>query len=162
MSLADFERASAALTQRHVSARAFILVRPPFMTEEEGLEWAKRSIDFAFDAGVECCALIPTRGGNGAMEGLAKRGLFTPPSLETLETAQAYGVSLARGRVFADLWDIEKLSSCRHCAASRIDRLNRINMTQQVEAQIVCDRCASGSANEPGRPVREKSGCTRA
>ena len=28
--------------------RAFILVRPPFLTDAEGLEWAKRSLDFAF------------------------------------------------------------------------------------------------------------------
>ena len=150
MSLADFERAVADLTRHDIPVRAFILVRPPFMTETQGLEWARRSIDFAFNTGVECCALIPTRGGNGAMEDLAKRGLFAPPSLAALEAALDYGVRLTRGRVFADLWDIEKLSDCRRCAQSRIDRLRRINLTQRVEPAVICDRCGSAPPNDPG------------
>ena len=36
--------------------RAFILVRPPFLSEDEGLEWAKRSLDFAFAAGPSAVA----------------------------------------------------------------------------------------------------------
>ena len=144
-----FDRAVADLTHDHVPVRAFILVRPPFMTEAEGLEWAKRSIDFAFDAGVECCALIPTRGGNGALEDLAKHGHFVPPSLETLEAALDYGVRAARGRVFADVWDIEKLVACGHCAGARIDRLRHINLTQCVQPPVVCDRCGSRRSIEP-------------
>ncbi len=144
MSLNDFDRAVAQLIRHDISARAFILVRPPFMTETQGLLWAKRSIDFAFDVGVECCALIPTRGGPGAMDDLAARGLFAPPPLETLETALEYGIGLARGRVFVDLWDIETRSDCRHCAAKRIDRLDRINLTQKVEPAVMCHYCGSG------------------
>ncbi len=144
MSLSDFEHAVANLTDKHVPVRAFILVRPPFMTEATGLEWAKRSMDFAFDAGVEACALIPTRGGNGAMEELAERGHFVPPSLAMLEAVFDYGVGLARGRVFADLWDIENLATCSRCAKARIDRLCEMNLTQRVRPVIVCEQCGSG------------------
>src|SRR5262249_6667868 len=84
MTLDDFAAATRALTAQGIGVRAFILVRPPFLSDREGLEWAKRSLDFAFSLGVACCSLIPTRAGNGAMERLAELGLFAPPSLESL------------------------------------------------------------------------------
>ncbi|MEE9296971.1 MAG: radical SAM protein, partial [Phycisphaerae bacterium] len=68
MTLNDFARAVGRLKAHGMEARAFILLRPPFLNEPEGVLWAKRSMDYAFDVGVECCAIIPTRGGNGAME----------------------------------------------------------------------------------------------
>ncbi|NOT01063.1 MAG: radical SAM protein [Phycisphaerales bacterium] len=141
MSLVDFESAVASLNRRGINVRAFILVRPPFMTDDEGLEWAVRSMQFAFDAGVECCVLIPTRGGNGAMESLAATGQFAPPSLNTLESALDRGLQLHRGRVFADLWDIEKLTACHRCAPARIDRLRRTNLLQRPQPAIPCPTC---------------------
>ena len=87
------------------------MLRPPYLDEAEGVEWAKRSLRYAFDVGVECCVVIPTRDGNGAMERLRAEGLWAPPRLESLEEVLEYGVGLRRGRVFADLWDIEKLLS---------------------------------------------------
>src|SRR5439155_326472 len=83
--------------------RVFILVRPPWLTEGEGVHWAKRSLEFAFDCGAAACSLIPTRTGNGAMEALAAAGEFSPPSLRSLEAALEYGLALCQGRVFADL-----------------------------------------------------------
>ena len=94
MTLDDFARAAKALRADGVAVRAFILIRPPFLRDGEGLEWACRSLDYAFSLGVECCSLIPTRAGNGAMEELARQGLFAPPSLESLEGALEYGLSL--------------------------------------------------------------------
>ena len=49
------------------------------------------------------------------MERLRAEGQWTPPRLESLEEVLAYGVGLHRGRVFADLWDIEKLFLCPRC-----------------------------------------------
>src|SRR5439155_3607343 len=70
MTLDDFTGAVRTLRADGIAVRAFILVRPPFLNDEEGLEWACRSLDYAFSLGVECCSLIPTRAGNGAMEEL--------------------------------------------------------------------------------------------
>ncbi|MFO0878649.1 MAG: hypothetical protein U0840_15010 [Gemmataceae bacterium] len=106
MTLDDYAQACRFLREHDIPVRAFILVRPPFLGEQESLEWARRSLDWAFEQGVECCVLIPTRGGNGAMEELAQQGWFVPPTLETLEAALEYGQKLGRGRVFADLWDV--------------------------------------------------------
>jgi archaeosine synthase beta-subunit len=139
MTLADFERAAHFLREHDIDMRAFILLRPPFLDEEEGFLWARRSLDYAFDLGIECCAVIPTRAGNGAMDQLQEQGLFSPPQLESLEEVLEYGISLRRGRVFADLWDVEKLFRCPSCGPERARRLQAMNLTQMVAPPIPCE-----------------------
>ena len=118
--------------------RAFILLRTPFQTERQGVEWAKRSIDYAFSVGVECCVVIPTRSGNGAMDRLHESGLFEPPRVENLEEVLDYGIGLGRGRVFADLWDIERFFACPRCGPLRRDRLHRANLSQRILPPVEC------------------------
>jgi radical SAM enzyme (TIGR01210 family) len=139
MTLADFSTASENLVAQGIRVRAFILVRAPFMTEAEGVEWAIRSMEFAFDRGVQCCSLIPTRGGNGAMEALAADNHFTPPTLESLEEVFDAGLAIGRGRVFVDLWDIAKLARCPRCGPSRTRRLQAMNLQQQRLPHVECD-----------------------
>lgn len=138
MNLEDFKRATQYLTRNGILVRAFILLRPPFLNEFEGVMWAKRSIDFAFDIGVECCVIIPTRGGNGVLESLQKLGLFSPPRIESLEEVLEYGIGLRCGRVFADLWDVEKLSHCDECGTQHIQRMRQMNLTQVLAPPIHC------------------------
>jgi radical SAM enzyme (TIGR01210 family) len=140
MTLEDFARAARYLMHNGMLVRAFILLRPPFLNEVEGVIWAKRSLDFAFDVGVECCVIIPTRGGNGALERLHALGLFSPPQIESLEEVLEYGLQLKRGRVFVDLWDIDKFSRCNECCAERVQRLRRMNLAQAIAPPIHC-RC---------------------
>jgi len=144
MTLADFERATHFLGQHGIDVRAFLLLRPPFLSEQDGISWAKRSIEYAFDRGVECCVVIPTRAGNGAMERLQEQGLFCPPSLAALEEVLAFGVGLGRGRVFADLWDIKTLFLCPQCGPERARRLLAMNLTQSVPPSISCDCRSTG------------------
>ena len=110
MTLEQFRDSSAFLAENGIALRTFILVRPPFLAEDEALFWAQRSLDEAHGAGASFAALIPVRGGNGAMEALAGAGLWAPPSLATVEAAQEYGLTVAPGkmRVTVDLWDIER------------------------------------------------------
>jgi radical SAM enzyme (TIGR01210 family) len=144
MTLDDFTRAAEFLLRHDVALRAFILVRPPFLPDEaEARLWVQRSIDFAFDCGASAASLIPTRGGNGAMETLASLGQFSPPRLANLEAAAEYGIGLRRGRVFADLWDLEKFSQCAACCDSRRQRLRRMNLGQQVEPPVQCEVCGT-------------------
>ena len=142
MTVDQFRRAAEFLAREEVDLRVFILVRPPWLSEEEGLEWARRSLDFAFDCGASVCSLIPTRAGNGAMESLAASGGFAPPSLKSLEAAQEYGLSLQAGRVFADLWDVEAFMKCPACSVARAGRIRAMNATQVVAPPFACDRCA--------------------
>jgi radical SAM enzyme (TIGR01210 family) len=144
MTLDDFARATEFLASHEIPVRAFILLRSPFLSEEEGVRWAKESIRFAFDAGVECCVIIPTRSGNGAMEVLERQGQFAPPCLRSLEEVLAFGICQERGRVFADLWDVEKLHPCEDCRAKRILRLREMNLTQSMLPPVSCACEGSG------------------
>jgi len=139
--VADFRRSAALLRAHAIDLRVFLLLRPPFMTEAEGLEWACRSLDVAFECGATVCCLIPTRAGNGALEALAAADQFALPTLASLETAQEYGLRLNKGRVFADLWDIETFARCA-CAPARIARITAMNRTQQIPSPPVsCPLC---------------------
>ena len=139
MTLLDFHQATQFLSSHRIPVRAFILLRPPFLEEKEAVKWAKRSIDFAFDSGVECCVIIPTRGGNGALEILHEQGYFEQPEIESLEEVLEYGVGLKAGRVFADLWDIENFSHCNECLDARKKRIHEINLSQVISERIVCN-----------------------
>ena len=108
MTLKQFSDAARWLRKNDIDLRVFILIQPPFMDETEALEWAERSLDFAFDCGATGASLIPTRGGNGALDELQRAGEFSPPRMKTIEAAASYGLGLKRGRVFVDLWDLQK------------------------------------------------------
>lgn len=130
MTLDQFRSAAEFLSDNRIALRVFILLRPPFLSEDEGLAWACRSLDFAFDAGATLCAIIPVRAGNGAMEALQRAGDFAPPRLESLETALRYGLSLGKGRVLGDLWDIDPALAEPGDDARRA-RIRQMNETQQ-------------------------------
>ncbi len=137
---ADFQRAAAFLARHDIALRVFLLLRPPFMTEAEGVVWAKRSLDAAFGSGASVCCIIPTRAGNGAMEALAASGDYAPPTLPSLEAVQEYGLGLKQGRVFADLWDIDTFFTCA-CSSARAARLAEMNRTQTTLPPVVCAGC---------------------
>jgi archaeosine synthase beta-subunit len=145
MTLEQF-RAAAHFTKRAgMELRVFILIKPPFMNEDDGLTWTRRSIDFAFDCGAGVVSLIPTRGGNGAMEALASQNQFAPPSLDTIEAAASYGMSLKHGRVFVDLWDIPLFSACSVCREPRAQRLQMMNRQQTIPEAVPCGICGGGN-----------------
>jgi len=126
MTTDDFRRACDFLVSMEVAIRAFVLLRPPTMDEAQGIEWAIRSIEFAFDCGVGVVSVIPTRAGNGAMESLQQSGDFEHPAWRSLEKAQVAGIAMNRGRVFVDLWDSESesLTDDEHASVASMRRMN--------------------------------------
>ncbi|MGE5193598.1 MAG: radical SAM protein [Deltaproteobacteria bacterium] len=138
MTLEDFRQAAAFLTAHAIAVRAFILLKPPFMVASECVEWALRSIEFAFACGVRVCSVIPTRSGNGIMDRLERDGRFAPPRLSSLEETLERGLALRRGRVLVDLWDVERYSSCPDCGRARSARLRQMNLFQEVFPAIEC------------------------
>jgi radical SAM enzyme (TIGR01210 family) len=139
MTVDDFDHAAQFLHTAGIAVRAFLLLKPPLVTDEaEAIEWTLKSIEHAFAAGAGCCSVIPTRGGNGIMEHLQADGQFAPPRLASLERVLEQGIRLARGRVFADLWDAEKLADCAACGPARIDRLRQMNLCQEILPRVAC------------------------
>lgn len=148
MTVADFQDAVMRLTEWKIHSRAFILLRPPYLTEAEGIDWACRSLQFAFDCGVQCASIIPVRGGNGVMERLQSEGHYAPPQLSALETVLEYGLSNSRGRVLVDLWDVERFAVCPHCGPARRARLGRMNLSQRSEAPVSCSVCITSPTRQ--------------
>ena len=143
LTLACFERATSFLLAHEIDVRAFVLLRAPFQSERQGLFWAKRSLDYAFSLGVACCAVIPTRAGNGAMDRLYELGHFAPPTIQSIEAVLEYGVGLSRGRVFMDLWDMDKFIHCADCGPQRVTRMRQMNLLQKTLPPVSCHCGAS-------------------
>ena len=139
MTLDDFQRAVEFLISNDISVRAFILLRPPTLSEHEGIDWALRSVEFAFELGVGCCSVIPTRDGNGMMEELQRTNQFARPSITAMENVLQEGLKLNSGRVFMDLWDIERFFVCHGCGPARAERLRQMNLTQKMPPPIECE-----------------------
>ena len=141
MTVDDFQQACHHLLRQEIRIRCFVLLRPPGVSEREGVAQALNSLRFAFDCGVECCSIIPTRGGNGILERLQRDGQFTTPSLQSLEYVQQEALNWNRGRVFSDLWEIDQFGNCLKCITRRIERIRQMNLSQCVSPDINCDAC---------------------
>jgi radical SAM enzyme (TIGR01210 family) len=140
MTLDAFRKAADFLHQHDIALRVFVLLSPPFLPAGEAVEWACRSIDLAAECGATACSVIPTRGGNGAMEALGER--FAQPNLHKLESVIEYGLGQRKAgrsdmRVCADLWDVERFFSC-DCSPARAQRLAAMSREQRVIERVVC------------------------
>lgn len=140
MNKEDFLNATRFLVDAGIDVRAFILLNPPFLSDpKENIEWCLKSVEFAFDAGASACTVIPVRDGNGVMEELRKSGDYVPPTLSALETVFDSSLALNKGRVFCDLWDLERFSQCENCFNDRKERLKQMNLNQKVLPETQCE-----------------------
>ena len=140
--LAHFSQAAGFLQENGIALRAFVLVKPPFLDEAEGLEWAVKSAVYALFCGARVVSLIPTRPGNGALERLMATGEFSPPRLATLEKALELSLAVrGDGRIFADTWDLQQFSCCPACFEKRRQRIHAMNLSQHILPAVDCPAC---------------------
>lgn len=148
--LEQFADAAGDVRRAGADLRVFLLVGVPFIPPAEQVAWTQRSVAVALDLGATAVSLIPTRPGNGALEALADTGGFIPPTLDDLEAALDAAIPLGRARsnaavtdvrVFADLWDLERLAGCPSCAMPRRARLAEMNLAQRVLPRVRCGVC---------------------
>jgi radical SAM enzyme (TIGR01210 family) len=85
MTTDDFARAARALDRLGASLRVFLLIAPPFVPRDEQDDWLLASVRFAEQCGASVISLIPTRGGNGAMEALTAQKLFQAPTADDVQ-----------------------------------------------------------------------------
>ncbi|HEV8363185.1 MAG TPA: hypothetical protein VGQ52_06685, partial [Gemmatimonadaceae bacterium] len=135
--------AAAFLGINEIDLRVFVLLGAPHVPADESIEWTVRTAEYAVRRGASIVSIIPVRGGNGELERLDSLGLFTPPTLSQLETSLDRCLTFAPSVVSADLWDIDRLAHCSACAAARIERLRRINVTGRAEPRVACSLCPS-------------------
>lgn len=146
MTVDEFALAAEQLRRRGASLRVFLLISPPFIRPVEQDEWLVRSVDVAFSCGTSVVSLVPTRPGNGALEALAAEDSFRAPGLADIERSieAALTVRPDRGRIFVDLWDLQRFSACPHCFEARRERLNALNLDQRVFPRPSCAACGFG------------------
>ena len=146
MTVDDFDIAVRFLLKHQIAVRTFLLLKPPGLNEEDGIRWSLESLKHAIEMGVGCVSLIPTRAGNGLMDQLQRSGDFSPPSIRSMELVLEAGLQYVgrfspATRVFMDLWDAATFYTCFSCGPARRDRIQRMNLTQQVEPAVMCDDC---------------------
>lgn len=141
MTLDGFQSASSILSENKIALRSFVLLQPPFVPEQESVDWAKKTVDFSISCGATVSCVIPTRTGNGATDSLSISGLFHEPNLAQLEDVMDRSIGTPNHRVFADLWDLERFSRCEYCFDVRKSRLLEQNHSQVVSARIKCSHC---------------------
>jgi radical SAM enzyme (TIGR01210 family) len=143
MTVQDYDTAARFLKDHDIDLRTFLLVKPPGLSEQKGIDWALRSLEHAVHVGADCVSFIPTRAGNGLMEHLQAEGLFSPPSIRSLERVFERGLEyvqrVGRGtRVFMDVWNAELFFDCAVCGPQRAGRIQRMNQSQKDEPAIGC------------------------
>ncbi len=135
----DFKRAAAFLKTNGIEIRAFVLLNPPGITDrEENIHWTIKTVEFAFQHGVDRCSIIPVRPGNGIMDILYKEGEYIPPTLDMLEEVFEQSLNMRAGQVFVDTWDISFLSTCPLCFQERKQRLETMNLHQKIYQKNTC------------------------
>ena len=139
MTVDDVRRTTANLVNQGIDVRLFVLLRPPGLSEESGIDWCLASIDAARSWGARHVSVIPARGGNGAMEQLQSEGNFEPPLASSLEGVLSESVAKSSMVIAADLWDWQRLRGlCAECSQLRYERMRRINLTQAAVETIEC------------------------
>ncbi len=137
ITMQDLAQTAARFREAGIALRGFILLNPPYLTNPDEIRRScLDTIHFAFDSGFETVSIIPVRTGNGYMERLQDAGDYVPPDLRMLEDVMTEALSWKRGRVFADLWDVElfwkeKAEGFKDWQA----RMEELNLTQHGGAQ---------------------------
>jgi radical SAM enzyme (TIGR01210 family) len=81
----QFERASHLLWENRYTAKVYLMVKPPFLTEHEAVVETVQSIRYVSDLGFEDVSICPTRIAPYTIAAeLARRGTYSPPSLWTI------------------------------------------------------------------------------
>ncbi len=146
----SFEAASRLLTENDYSTLAFLLIKPPFLTETEGIVDAVESIGYLSSLGINDPILCPTRvAPNTVAEMLLIEGKFRPPWLYSIadvlnRSAQEYPESLPRV-VISELHpnansDSVCASNCEKCNDEVIGALAKYNNSRDPAfLEMNCD-----------------------
>ena len=141
LDLARFDSAAEFLAANGIDLRVFVLLGAPYVGGEESVAWTVRTVAYAVERGAAVVSIIPVRGGNGELERLQALGLFTPPTLAQLEEVVDLCLWFTGAVITADLWDVNRLTSCESCASERIERLRHVNVTGRAQPRIACAVC---------------------
>lgn len=139
----QFERASNLLWQEGYVPRAYLLLKPPFLTEREGLEDINASMKYLFDLGYREVSISPMRVTPYTIAyELTRLGMYQPPYLwtivETIRRAKLERPSMGIWISYLDKSgrDADTIypSNCQSCTPRLREALRRFNAEQELSA----------------------------
>jgi hypothetical protein len=100
------------------------------MNEQEGVHWAKDQSILLLRQSVDCCTVIPVEPAM-VQWNIYRRKVIFASAISSLEEVLEYGISLEKGRVFADTWDLGLISICDKCLDIRTGRMIEMNLSRE-------------------------------
>lgn len=147
-----FLKAIRLLRECGFAAKAYVMVKPPFLSENEAIEDASSTVLWLNDLKVQDITLCPTRIANGTLVSeLFKRKLYYPPMLtsvvECLKNIQGQGVyaRVSLFNVYSSDFQAYTPGGCAECEGKIIDGIelyNRSPCAVSLET-LSCAKCST-------------------
>ena len=136
---AAFKEAVDIGEKYEIGTRAYVLLKPPFLTERDALLDAQKTISDAIDAGATTVSLNPVNvQSNTLVESLWKKQKYRPPWLWSVVAVLQYAHEAAKGaaNVVCDPVAPGKTRgthNCGKCDASIVSAIRQFSLTQNVQ-----------------------------
>lgn len=134
--LKSYEKACKILRDLGISITAFVLVKPPFLSEHEAVKDALQSAKKAFDVGASTVSFEPMTVQKFTLTYyLHEIGLYRPPWLwsiiEIIKQSWHFGKLRVGQLTYPTPVDVPK--NCSRCSSSFAERISSFNRTQRPE-----------------------------
>lgn len=145
----QFEHATKMLREDRYIPRVYLMIKPPFLTEEEAIAETVSSIQYTASQGYADASICPTRiAPNTVVNELAKRDLFTPPSLwsviEILRRVDKLGIQTRVSCLDVDGKDTDTVypRNCEQCTPRILESLVAYNLSEASVDDLTALDCA--------------------
>lgn len=144
--LSAFEEAIARCHEREVSALAYVLLKPPFLSEQAAIDDAVSSIHWAFDHGVDVVSLEPVSVQKGTLIHLLHNmQLYRPPwiwsVLSVIQRVHSRGLVRVGGFEFFPPPTVctHNCSACNELCIDAIECYNATNDIRVIDQALATD-----------------------
>lgn len=131
----QFEKATSLLRENGYTPRVYLMIKPPFLTEQEAINDTVNSIQYVASQGYVDASICPTRiAPHTVVDELAKRDLYTPPSLwsiiEILRSVDRLGIQTRVSCLDIDGKDADTIypRNCEKCTPKILEALTKYNL----------------------------------
>jgi radical SAM enzyme (TIGR01210 family) len=148
-----FEDALQVMNKLGVQPKIYLMVKPPFLTDEEALSDVVSSVEYVAELGVEGVTLCPTRiSANTVAWELWNKDVYEPPSLWTLLeairlTCDDHTVRVATMNLADVDFPSERSRGCPKCTDRLIDGIVRFSV--DGDRSVLEDSCECRSDPKP-------------
>jgi archaeosine synthase beta-subunit len=155
----EFLKAIQLLAAYGFSTKAYVMLKPPFLTEEEAIDDAVSTINWLHGQSVQDITLCPTRVAGGTIVSeLFSRGLYYPPMLTSIGECLLRVDTLLRPprvsifNVHSSDFAAQTPGGCSDCESNLITQIEAYNLTPLAldPNAIVCRFCTQvARKNDP-------------